>query len=177
MTSSPGCAVVWEPQDAAWLMLLPAAKQAGMPPLKLTRHALGLSLPQAASLDAPAVKLWGEDALLKWPGAMQPIIHSRDAYMARSIAAAASGRPEGLTPAYVLTQAASGEGDVGAAVLQYAMPAGGDPGACPPGAGAGQYSPLPGPRTVVAVVGTAHVRGMLREWGPAQRDCSLRTLL
>lgn len=158
-------------------MLLPAAKQAGMPPLKLTRHALGLSLPQAASLDAPAVKLWGEDALLKWPGAMQPIIHSRDAYMARSIAAAASGRPEGLTPAYVLTQAASGEGDVGAAVLQYAMPAGGDPGACPPGAGAGQYSPLPGPRTVVAVVGTAHVRGMLREWGPAQRDCSLRTLL
>ncbi|KAL4443721.1 hypothetical protein ABPG75_011458 [Micractinium tetrahymenae] len=135
---------------------------------------------QAASLDAPAVKLWGEDALLKWPGAMQPIIHSRDAYMARSIAAAASGRPEGLTPAFVLTQAAGVDGagaEGGAAVLQYAMPQGGDPGACPPGAGAGQYAPLKGPRTVVAVVGTAHVRGMLREWGPAQRDCSLRGLL
>lgn len=108
---------------------------------------------------------------------MQPIIHSRDAYMARSIAAAASGRPQGLTPAYVLTQAPGGGGEGGGAVLQYAMPAGGDPGACPPGAGAGQYAALPGPRTVVAVVGTAHVRGMLREWGAAQRDCSLRSLL
>lgn len=135
---------------------------------------------QAPSLDAPAVKLWGEDALLKWPGAMQPVIHARDAYMARSIAAAAAGRPEGLTPAFVLTQAPGGGGEGGeggAAVLQYAMPMGGDPGACPPGAGAGQYAPLQGPRTVVAVVGTAHVRGMLREWGPAQRDCSLHSLL
>lgn len=129
-------------------------------------------MPQAPSLDAPIVKLWGEDALLNWPGAMGPIIHSRDAYMARSTAAAASARAEGLTPAYVLTQAPSG-----GVVLQYAMPAGGEAGACPPGAGAGEYAPLPGPRTVVAVVGTAHVRGMLREWGPAQRDASLRDLL
>ncbi|EFN58262.1 hypothetical protein CHLNCDRAFT_57092 [Chlorella variabilis] len=127
---------------------------------------------QAASVDAPLVKLWGEDALLSWPGAMEPIIHRRDAYMARSIAAAASGRPEGLTPAYVATRVPGG-----GAVLQYAMPQGGEPGACPVGQGAGQYAPLAGPRNVVAVVGTAHVRGMIREWVAAHRDASLRPLL
>lgn len=125
------------------------------------------------------MKLWGEDALLSWPGAMQPIIHSRDAYMARSCAAAASGRPEGLTPAYVLTRPAtsSSGNSSAAAVLQYAMPVGGDPGPCPPGAGAGQYQALAGPNTVVAVVGTAHVRGMVREWEAAQADPALRPLL
>jgi hypothetical protein len=133
-------------------------------------------------VDAPIVKLWGEDALLSWPGAMEPVIHRRDAYMARSIAAAASGRAEGLTPAYVLAKGSGGGGGDGgsaeaAAVLQYAMPVGGEPGACPPGAGAGQYRPLPGPQTVVAVVGTAHVRGMIRVWEAAQRDVSLRSLL
>ncbi|KAL4858448.1 TraB domain-containing protein [Chlorella vulgaris] len=126
---------------------------------------------QAASADAPIVKLWGEDALLNWPGALEPIITQRDAYMARSIAAAASGRPEGLTPAYVLTHSGSG------ATLQYAMPVGGEAGACPPGAGAGQYQPLPGPKTVVAIVGTAHVRGMIRQWPAAQQDPSLKPLL
>ena len=135
---------------------------------------------QATSIDAPLVKLWGEDALLSWPGALQPIIHSRDAYMAKSVAAAVAGRAEGLTPAYVLTRAPAGEGEgagEGAAVLHYAMPVGGEPGACPTGAGAGQYAPLAGPRTVVAVVGTAHVRGMIRDWTAAQRDPSLRSLL
>lgn len=38
-----------------------------------------------------AVKLWGEDALLDWPGAMQPVIHDRDAHMAQAIWAAAQG--------------------------------------------------------------------------------------
>lgn len=130
---------------------------------------------QAASPDAPIVKLWGEDALLAWPGALQPVIHARDAYMTKACAAAASGRPQGLTPAFVLT-AAGGGGDA-AAVLQYAMPVGGAPGACPHGAGAGQYQPQPGPRTVVAVVGTAHVRGMIREWPAAQADPSIAPLL
>lgn len=37
------------------------------------------------------VKLWGEDALLDWPGAMNPVIHERDAHMAQAIWAAASG--------------------------------------------------------------------------------------
>ena len=102
------------------------------------------------------MKLWGEDALLSWPGAMEPIIHKRDAYMARACAAAAAGKPQGLTPAYILTRpAAGGSGSGGgggpAAVLQYAMPVGGEAGACPPGVGAGRYRPLPGPATVVAV--------------------------
>lgn len=37
------------------------------------------------------VKLWGEDALLDWPGALDPVIHERDAHMARTIYAAAQG--------------------------------------------------------------------------------------
>jgi hypothetical protein len=124
-------------------------------------------------VDAPIVKLWGEDALLSWPGAMEPIIHRRDKYMARSVAAAATGRPQGLTPAYVLTRSSG----AAPAVLHYAMPEGGEAAVCPPGAGAGRYAPLAGPCSVVAVVGTAHVRGMIREWADAQRDPSLRPLL
>ncbi len=106
-----------------------------------------------------------------------PIINQRDAYMARTCAAAASGRQEGLTPAYVLTRPAGGEGGAPSAVLQYAMPVGGDQEACPPGAGAGQYAPLAGPRSVVAVVGTAHVRGMIRQWKAAQADAAIKPLL
>ena len=37
------------------------------------------------------VKLWGEDALLDWPGALTPVIHERDAYMAKTILAAVQG--------------------------------------------------------------------------------------
>ena len=37
------------------------------------------------------MELWGEDALLQWPGAQQALIQERDAYMARTIWAAASG--------------------------------------------------------------------------------------
>lgn len=38
------------------------------------------------------MELWGEDALLQWPGARRPLIQERDAYMARTIWAAASGQ-------------------------------------------------------------------------------------
>ena len=37
------------------------------------------------------VKLWGEDALLDWPGALEPVIYDRDAHMARTVYAAAQG--------------------------------------------------------------------------------------
>lgn len=37
------------------------------------------------------VKLWGEDALLSWPGALEPVIHERDVHMANTIWAAATG--------------------------------------------------------------------------------------
>ena len=37
------------------------------------------------------VKLWGEDALLNWPGALEPIIEERDMVMANVLRACASG--------------------------------------------------------------------------------------
>eukprot|EP00967_Tisochrysis_lutea_P051422 scaffold63498_cov18-Tisochrysis_lutea.AAC.1 len=36
------------------------------------------------------LKLFGEDAILDWPGALDVVIRERDAYMARTVAAAAS---------------------------------------------------------------------------------------
>lgn len=45
---------------------------------------------QGGDLDRP-VEIWGEDALLQWPGARRPVIQERDAYMARTIWAAATG--------------------------------------------------------------------------------------
>jgi hypothetical protein len=115
---------------------------------------------------APALELWGEDALLKWPGAMAPVIHERDDYMARALAAAVAGRPEGGTPAFVRRAGADGR-----EAFQYAMPQGASSGVCPPGRGDGSYA-LPaggGGKTVVAVVGTAHVRGIVKVWQAAAR--------
>jgi hypothetical protein len=43
-------------------------------------------------------------------------------------------------------------------------------GVSPPAEGDGRYEPLPGVGAVVAVVGTAHVRGIIRAWGEALRD-------
>ena len=37
------------------------------------------------------LKLFGEDAILDWPGAMDVVIRDRDSYMARTLAAAALG--------------------------------------------------------------------------------------
>lgn len=50
-------------------------------------------------LDQPFY-VWGEDALLKWPGALAPLIDERDAFMARVVAAAAKGANPNV-PAYV----------------------------------------------------------------------------
>lgn len=50
------------------------------------------------------VKLWGEDALLDWPGALDPVIHERDAHMARTIYAAAQGAPLTFSKASCLAQ-------------------------------------------------------------------------
>jgi hypothetical protein len=48
-------------------------------------------LQPASGQAGPLVKLWGEDALLDWPGALAPVIDERDAYMARTLWAAATG--------------------------------------------------------------------------------------
>lgn len=124
---------------------------------------------------------------------MDPVIHERDAYMAKTLAAAANGGPvAALTPAFVLSAAAApaaaaaaadGEGgndssaaageEDGRRVFRYVMAQGANPVVCPPGMGDGAYEALPAGRTVVGVVGTAHVRGICREWEAAQRDADL----
>ena len=52
--------------------------------------AVVVSEPIQENLDTP-MKLFGEDALLDWPGASESVIAERDAYLARAIAAAALG--------------------------------------------------------------------------------------
>lgn len=98
--------------------------------------------------------LWGEDALIRWPGAEKPVIHDRDRYMAYAVYSILKNIPSGLTPTY----AATSEEHHGT-VYSYAMPKGSSPTICPPGKGQGQYS-MSSPQKVVAIVGTAHVRGM-----------------
>lgn len=44
-----------------------------------------------------ALKLYGEDALLDWPGARESVIAERDTFMARALAAAARGAPPACT--------------------------------------------------------------------------------
>jgi len=122
------------------------------------------------SNESEIVALYGEDALLKWPGAMDCIIHERDEYMARALVAiatnstagAAATASKGLTPAYVRRSDNNGS----SVHYKYAMPKGNtDPRVCPTGNGDGRFAlPSSSPKKIVAVVGTAHVRGMLRIW-------------
>jgi hypothetical protein len=56
----------------------------------------------------------------------------------------------------------------GSALWRYAVPADGHPRAAPPGTGDGALQAAAGgPARVVAVVGSAHVRGMVRRWPEA----------
>ena len=51
-----------------------------------------VKVPEPIQEDVRApMKLWGEDALLDWPGAQESIIQERDDYISRSLAAAALG--------------------------------------------------------------------------------------
>lgn len=56
-------------------------------------------LPLQSNLDKPFF-VWGEDALLKWPGAEPALIAERDAFMARVLAATATGANSNA-PAFV----------------------------------------------------------------------------
>ncbi|CAL5220498.1 g2527 [Coccomyxa viridis] len=123
--------------------------------------------PLQADLERP-VELWGEDALLQWPGARRPLIQERDAYMARTIWAAASGLP--ASPAYIKDR------DQGRTIWRYTMPEGGPEEATPPGNGEGEYKPAQAPGKLVAVVGSAHVRGILREWEKVSHQEYLKQL-
>lgn len=101
------------------------------------------------------VQVWGEDALLHWPGAQTSVIHERDRYMAHVIKAAATGKPA-VVPAYLRASdgsfryAAAAQGPRGANLVGLSQPA--------------SYEQLRGARAVVAVVGTAHVKGIVRAW-------------
>lgn len=52
----------------------------------------------------------------------------------------------------------------GQLIWRYVMPEGATASSGPAGGGDGAYSPLQGPSAVVAVVGSAHVRGMCKAW-------------
>lgn len=49
-------------------------------------------------------------------------------------------------------------------VLRYMMPESGPRRCAPMGQGDGEYKPIQGVRSVVGIVGSAHVRGMIKEW-------------
>ncbi len=120
----------------------------------------------AGGSSAPPYYLWGEDALIRWPGAETPVINERDEYMAYAIYAFLKNIPNGLTPSFV----ASSRESYGATVYSYAMPKGSPAIVSPPGKGQGRFvlggaaGQSPRPERVVAVVGSAHVRGMIRCW-------------
>lgn len=104
-------------------------------------------------------KLDYEDALVKWPGALGPIIHERDAFMAKSIAASILGEAASAVPAYVAAQT-----DMkGRPVWRLLMPKGGDEKVNPVGRGDGMYEIPKDMKKVVAVVGSAHVVGIWKE--------------
>lgn len=52
----------------------------------------------------------------------------------------------------------------GQLIWRYAMPQGKTASSAPQGGGDGAYAPLQAPSAVVAVVGSAHVRGMCKAW-------------
>ncbi|KAL6762267.1 hypothetical protein V8C86DRAFT_2518932 [Haematococcus lacustris] len=109
------------------------------------------------------LRLFGEDALLDWPGAMAPVIRERDTFMVRAAAAAATGAVS-VAPAFV-----RGQQEGGRPLWRFMMPEWGNSLAAPVGLGDGAVQPVQGPRAVVCVVGSAHVRGMVREWDDALR--------
>lgn len=111
---------------------------------------------QEGDLSKP-LKLFGEDALLDWPGVLQPLIQERDAFMAKALAAAATAQ-QGFSPAFVRDMAN------GQVVWRLMMPEEAPAACAPSGLGDGAYAPLPGVRSVVAVVGSAHAKGMCRDW-------------
>lgn len=63
-----------------------------------------------------------------------------------------------FSPAYVRDE------QDGRQVWRFMMPEQAPAQAAPAGLGDGAYKPLKGARAVVGVIGSAHVRGMIREW-------------
>jgi hypothetical protein len=78
---------------------------------------------------------------------------------------------DGQVPAFVM------EEQDGYTVMRYMMADGAPNRAAPCGKADGAYQPLDDATAVVAVVGSAHARGMLREWNSAIKDKSVEQLL
>ena len=116
--------------------------------------AVSVKEPIQSKVNEP-LKLFGEDALIDWPGAEEPIIHKRDVHMAHNLRSASSGEGSSA-PAYILDKVR------GNWVYRLMMPKGGGPPHVEHGLGDGEYLPLENPKRVVAIVGTAHVRGICR---------------
>ncbi|MEW5308708.1 MAG: hypothetical protein WDW38_000646 [Sanguina aurantia] len=166
-----------------WPLLAPILEISTFSELSPAAIEAAVSVPGSISegdLTQP-LKLYGEDALLDWPGAMLPVVEERDLFMAKALAAAATARP-GVAPAFV-SDASSGSSSSGPAggsdrrVWRYMMPDGGTQGSAPAGLGDGAFEPLPGVASMVAVVGTAHVRGMIREWKACVANTDVTELL
>jgi hypothetical protein len=74
---------------------------------------------------------------------------------------------DGQVPAFVLDEVD------GYTVLRYMMAAGAPDKSAPTGRGDGAFEPFSGAEAVVAVVGSAHVRGMCRRWDATIASSSL----
>lgn len=57
--------------------------------------------------------------------------------------------------------------------MRYMMPEGAPNKAAPTGKGDGAYTPLADAESIVAVVGSAHVRGICQQWDSVLQDRSL----
>jgi hypothetical protein len=62
-------------------------------------------------------------------------------------------------------------------VWRYAMPEEGPQESCTPGRGQGVYNPIQSVESVVAVVGSAHIPGLLREWQTAANVAQMTDIL
>lgn len=102
---------------------IPITSCAGLPCARVSSELSPAAIEAAVSVPGPIsegdltrpLKLYGEDALLDWPGAMLPVVEERDLFMAKALAAAATGaraRPQtpthpGLPPPLRLLVSAS----------------------------------------------------------------------
>lgn len=78
---------------------------------------------------------------------------------------------DGQVPAFVMDEAD------GFTVMRYMMADGAPNKAAPTGKGDGAYQPLEDGQAIVAVVGSAHARGMCKVWESACKDVSVQELL
>ena len=78
---------------------------------------------------------------------------------------------KGASPAYVLDTSDERH------TWQYVMPRDATAGCSRFGGGLGEYKPVESPKAVVAVVGSAHVGGIIREWPEADDLSKLSELL